>query len=157
MFIRSLAVFLDESHLVKLGDFGLSKALAQASFANTYVGVCSLPLLYGIPLTGLADTVLYVPRADARKGIRLQIGYMVTGVPHLRTLCIEATFPRSEDPCRVKHINKVRLPFSRTYGRWFIGSCRTGRIPPLPKGYSPALTSVIKAMLNLNVSVRFDE
>lgn len=29
---------------------------------------------------------------------------------------------------------------------------RTGRIPPLPKGYSPALTSVIKAMLNLNVS-----
>lgn len=33
-------VFLDESNMVKLGDFGLSKALAQASFANTYVGVC---------------------------------------------------------------------------------------------------------------------
>ena len=33
------AVFLDENNLVKLGDFGLSKALAQASFANTYVGV----------------------------------------------------------------------------------------------------------------------
>ncbi|TEB28738.1 kinase-like protein [Coprinellus micaceus] len=31
-------VFLDEAHNVKLGDFGLSKALAQASFANTYVG-----------------------------------------------------------------------------------------------------------------------
>ncbi|KAK0201632.1 kinase-like domain-containing protein [Desarmillaria ectypa] len=31
-------VFLDESGAVKLGDFGLSKALAQASFANTYVG-----------------------------------------------------------------------------------------------------------------------
>ncbi|TRM60001.1 kinase-like domain-containing protein [Schizophyllum amplum] len=31
-------VFLDESNTVKLGDFGLSKALAQASFANTYVG-----------------------------------------------------------------------------------------------------------------------
>src|SRR5882757_4434128 len=27
-----------------------------------------------------------------------------------------------------------------------------GRIPPLPKGYSQALSSVIKAMLNLNVS-----
>ena len=34
-----LAVFLDENNTVKLGDFGLSKALAQASFANTYVGV----------------------------------------------------------------------------------------------------------------------
>lgn len=32
-------VFLDENNVVKLGDFGLSKALAQASFANTYVGV----------------------------------------------------------------------------------------------------------------------
>ncbi|KDQ55567.1 hypothetical protein JAAARDRAFT_195419 [Jaapia argillacea MUCL 33604] len=31
-------VFLSESNTVKLGDFGLSKALAQASFANTYVG-----------------------------------------------------------------------------------------------------------------------
>lgn len=31
-------------------------------------------------------------------------------------------------------------------------SCRNGRIPPLPKGYSQALSSVIKAMLNLNVS-----
>ena len=28
---------------------------------------------------------------------------------------------------------------------------RNGRIPPLPKGYSPALTNVIKSMLNLNV------
>ena len=32
-------MFLDENNNVKLGDFGLSKALAQASFANTYVGV----------------------------------------------------------------------------------------------------------------------
>ncbi|ETW81214.1 hypothetical protein HETIRDRAFT_46398 [Heterobasidion irregulare TC 32-1] len=31
-------VFLDDANTVKLGDFGLSKALAQASFANTYVG-----------------------------------------------------------------------------------------------------------------------
>lgn len=40
-------VFLDEANLVKLGDFGLSKALVQASFANTYVGVCvsTMPVL----------------------------------------------------------------------------------------------------------------
>jgi serine/threonine protein kinase len=32
-------VFLDEQDNIKLGDFGLSKALLdQASFANTYVG-----------------------------------------------------------------------------------------------------------------------
>ncbi|KAJ7155451.1 kinase-like domain-containing protein [Mycena crocata] len=31
-------VFLDETNTVKLGDFGLSKSLAQATFANTYVG-----------------------------------------------------------------------------------------------------------------------
>ncbi|RXW12708.1 hypothetical protein EST38_g13148 [Candolleomyces aberdarensis] len=36
-------VFLDENNNVKLGDFGLSKALAQASFANTYVGVVRAP------------------------------------------------------------------------------------------------------------------
>lgn len=35
----SSSVFLDENNSVKLGDFGLSKALPQASFANTYVGV----------------------------------------------------------------------------------------------------------------------
>jgi hypothetical protein len=34
-----LSVFLDESNIVKLGDFGLSKALPQASLASTYVGV----------------------------------------------------------------------------------------------------------------------
>ncbi|KAJ3781109.1 kinase-like domain-containing protein [Lentinula aff. detonsa] len=31
-------VFLDESNSIKLGDFGLSKALLQTNFANTYVG-----------------------------------------------------------------------------------------------------------------------
>jgi len=40
---RPAAVFLDENNRVKLGDFGLSKALPQASFANTYVGVRVLP------------------------------------------------------------------------------------------------------------------
>ena len=38
-FSKVTSVFLDDNHTVKLGDFGLSKALAQASFANTYVGV----------------------------------------------------------------------------------------------------------------------
>jgi len=37
--IDRCSVFLDESNTVKLGDFGLSKALVQTGFANTYVGV----------------------------------------------------------------------------------------------------------------------
>jgi NIMA (never in mitosis gene a)-related kinase 2 len=48
IFTHPSQVFLDSSNTVKLGDFGLSKALAQASFASTYVGVrhhpCPRPL-----------------------------------------------------------------------------------------------------------------
>jgi hypothetical protein len=36
---KNAAVFLDENQMIKLGDFGLSKALGAAGFANTYVGV----------------------------------------------------------------------------------------------------------------------
>src|SRR6266540_3797550 len=36
--LTSPPVFLDENNIVKLGDSSLLKALAQASFANTYVG-----------------------------------------------------------------------------------------------------------------------
>ena len=39
---EQIIVFLDSNNTVKLGDFGLSKALAHASFANTYVGVSDL-------------------------------------------------------------------------------------------------------------------
>ena len=43
---KRITVFLDEKNTVKLGDFGLSKALAQASFANTYVGVSELVFFF---------------------------------------------------------------------------------------------------------------
>lgn len=35
----SFAVFLDNENNLKLGDFGLSKAMAQAAMTQTYVGV----------------------------------------------------------------------------------------------------------------------
>ena len=78
-------VFLDENNSVKLGDFGLSKVLTQASLANTYVGVCSSSFsLLGFALTSRrTDTILHVPRANAREGVRLEIGYLVVGMPHL--------------------------------------------------------------------------
>lgn len=62
--IRS--VFLDEANSVKLDDFGLSKALAQARFANGYIGV---RLYHRICLMGVdfspPDTVLHVFRIHA--------------------------------------------------------------------------------------------
>lgn len=151
-------VFLDENNTVKLGDFGLSKALAQASFANTYVGVrflffsCTHVVQY---LTYTADTILHVPRAHARKGIRLQIGYMVARLSDIRAVRAEAAVSRGEDARRAQYPHQVRTFVcgsvgKRTEVRDFVG--RNGRIPPLPKGYSPALSAVIKAMLNLNVS-----
>lgn len=84
-FIPSL-VFLDENNTVKLGDFGLSKALAQTSFANTYVGVrhdSHFCLLYLLP----ADTILYVARANAGESLRLKIRYLVSGLPPIRAMC----------------------------------------------------------------------
>lgn len=42
VFIRLIpgrSVFLDTNQIIKLGDFGLSKALGAATFAHTYVGV----------------------------------------------------------------------------------------------------------------------
>lgn len=36
-------VFLDHDGIVKLGDFGLSKAMEMAAFTNTYVGVRLVP------------------------------------------------------------------------------------------------------------------
>ena len=65
-------VFLDENNAVKLGDFGLSKALAQASFASTYVGVRSCQgLIPAFTHLFSTDSILHVTRDDARKVVRL--------------------------------------------------------------------------------------
>ena len=63
------AVFLDDNHTVKLGDFGLSKALAQASFANTYVGVGNCDTILLESTNSFADSLLYVSRAYARESL----------------------------------------------------------------------------------------
>ena len=48
-------VFLGKDNTVKLGDFGLSKALQQAAFTMTYVGVSFSP---SSPLTLLTRVAL---------------------------------------------------------------------------------------------------
>ena len=82
----SSVVFLDNNNCVKLGDFGLSKAVAQASFANTYLGV---RVVIFFPLSNLdinlagPDTIVHVPRTVGTKVLRLKIGYLVPRMPHI--------------------------------------------------------------------------
>jgi serine/threonine protein kinase len=72
-------VFLSDAGEVKLGDFGLSKALSAdgpASFASTYVGVrypTALPDGYLFNIRSYSDTLLHVTRAYAGESLRLEI------------------------------------------------------------------------------------
>ncbi|KAF9547932.1 Pkinase-domain-containing protein [Agrocybe pediades] len=113
-------VFLDENNTVKLGDFGLSKALAQASFASTYVGTP----YYMSP-------ELMQERAYDSKSDIWSLG------------------------CLIYELCALKPPFheAKTHSELSI-FIRNGRIPPLPRGYSQALNSVIKSMLNLNPAMR---
>ncbi|KAI0358692.1 Pkinase-domain-containing protein, partial [Trametes cingulata] len=113
-------VFLDENNTVKLGDFGLSKALAYASFANTYVGT---PYY-------MSPELMQEKAYDSKSDI-WSLG------------------------CLIYELCALKPPFheAKTHAELSI-LIRNGRIPPLPKGYSPALTSVIKSMLNLNPAMR---
>ncbi|KAI0743641.1 kinase-like domain-containing protein [Daedaleopsis nitida] len=113
-------VFLDENSNVKLGDFGLSKALAQASFANTYVGT---PYY-------MSPELMQEKAYDSKSDI-WSLG------------------------CLIYELCALKPPFheAKTHAELSI-LIRNGRIPPLPKGYSPALNAVIKSMLNLNPAMR---
>ncbi|RPD59747.1 kinase-like protein [Lentinus tigrinus ALCF2SS1-7] len=113
-------VFLDESNNVKLGDFGLSKALAQASFANTYVGT---PYY-------MSPELMQEKAYDSKSDI-WSLG------------------------CLIYELCALKPPFheAKTHAELSI-LIRNGRVPPLPKGYSPALTTIIKSMLNLNPALR---
>ncbi|KAF9242044.1 kinase-like domain-containing protein [Melanogaster broomeanus] len=113
-------VFLDENNSVKLGDFGLSKALAQANFANTYVGT---PYY-------MSPELMQEKAYDSKSDI-WSLG------------------------CLIYELCALKPPFheAKTHAELSI-FIRNGRIPPLPRGYSQALSSVIKAMLNLNPAMR---
>ncbi|KAJ7252756.1 kinase-like domain-containing protein [Mycena haematopus] len=113
-------VFLDETNTVKLGDFGLSKALSQTSFANTYVGT---PYY-------MSPELMQEKAYDAKSDI-WSLG------------------------CLIYELCAWKPPFheARTHNE-LSSLIRSARIPPLPRGYSQALSGVIKAMLNLNPAMR---
>ncbi|KAF9467165.1 kinase-like domain-containing protein [Collybia nuda] len=113
-------VFLDEANMVKLGDFGLSKALAQTSFANTYVGT---PYY-------MSPELMQEKSYDSKSDI-WSLG------------------------CLIYELCALKPPFHEAKTHSELSICiRNGRIPPLPRGYSQALSGVIKAMLNLNPAMR---
>ncbi|KAK7012243.1 kinase domain-containing protein [Favolaschia claudopus] len=113
-------VFLDDSNTVKLGDFGLSKALSQATFANTYVGT---PYY-------MSPELMQEKAYDSKSDI-WSLG------------------------CLIYELCALKPPFHEAKTHSELSSLiRSARIPPLPRCYSQALSSVIKAMLNLNPAMR---
>ena len=146
-------MFLDDNNSVKLGDFGLSKALPQASFANTYVGV---------------RVMIFSSYPTPTQIWRYQTPYYMS--PELMQ---EKAYDSKSDiwslGCLIYELCALKPPFheAKTHAELSIfircvrldaplgmykSSFRNGRIPPLPRGYSQTLSSVIKAMMNLNVS-----
>jgi len=111
-------VFLDENNKVKLGDFGLSKALAQASFAQTYVGVSTfVEQSLGTVLTSaFPDTLLHVTRAHAGEGVRFQVRHLVPWLPDIRIMRIKAAIPRGQDSLGAKYPGTQRSDTPVTSG-----------------------------------------
>ncbi|KAI6043381.1 kinase-like domain-containing protein [Pisolithus marmoratus] len=131
-------VFLDESNNVKLGDFGLSKALAQASFANTYVGT---PYY-------MSPELMQEKAYDSKSDI-WSLGCLIY------ELCaLKPPFHEAKTHAELSIFIRQVLCFIHGARQYWLDLDRNGRIPPLPRGYSQALSSVIKAMLNLNPAMR---
>ncbi|KII86009.1 hypothetical protein PLICRDRAFT_114968 [Plicaturopsis crispa FD-325 SS-3] len=113
-------ILLDGKNTIKLGDFGLSKALVQATFADTYVGTP----YYMSP--ELIESKCYDSKSDI-----WALG------------------------CLVYELCALNPPFAEAQTQAELNIfIRNGRVPPLPKGYSPALWNVIKSMLNVNPTLR---
>ncbi|KAG6901742.1 hypothetical protein C0995_008396 [Termitomyces sp. Mi166 len=113
-------VFLDTTDKVKLGDFGLSRALTQTNFANTYVG-----------------TPYYMsPELMQEKAYDTKSDIWSLG-------------------CVIYELCALKPPFYEAKTHQELSNfIRAGRIPPLPRGYSQTLASLIKSMLNLNPAMR---
>jgi hypothetical protein len=133
----------------KQGNFGLSKALTQANFANIYVGVCHCQGPISAYTHLFFKDSIHVTLADSRKGVRLQIGYLLIGVSHLRTLLSNTHSTKSRrTPNSVRSLSRLFLSFSLFIHRIVIAAYHRS-LEDTPQ----ARTSVIKSMWNLNVSL----
>ncbi|KAF8325191.1 kinase-like domain-containing protein [Cantharellus anzutake] len=113
-------VFLSSDGVIKLGDFGLAKQIATASFASTYVGTP----YYMSP--ELMNEKAYDTKSDI-----WSLG------------------------CLLFELCALNAPFhdAQTYNE-LATAIRSGRIPPIPKGYSLTLQTTIRSMLNVNPAMR---
>ncbi|GAA6009188.1 hypothetical protein JCM10207_004299 [Rhodosporidiobolus poonsookiae] len=111
--IKPENVFLDKNNNLKLGDFGLSKAMQQAAMTQTYVG-----------------TPYYMSPE------------LINGQPYDVKSDIWAL------GCLIYELCAGHPPFheARTQPELAV-MIREGKIPDLPKPYSPHLGQVVKAML----------
>ncbi|GAA6058203.1 hypothetical protein JCM3770_005010 [Rhodotorula araucariae] len=118
--IKPENVFLDENHNLKLGDFGLSKAMEQAAMTQTYVG-----------------TPYYMSPE------------LINGQPYDVKSDIWAL------GCLIYELCAGHPPFheARTQPELAV-MIREGKIPDLPRSYSPRLGQVVKAMLRQNPKQR---
>ncbi|GAA5864111.1 hypothetical protein JCM1840_000705 [Sporobolomyces johnsonii] len=114
--IKPENVFLDKENNLKLGDFGLSKAMAQAAMTQTYVG-----------------TPYYMSPE------------LINGQPYDVKSDIWAL------GCLIYELCAGHPPFheARTQPELAV-MIREGKIPDLPKPYTPHLGQVVRAMLKQN-------
>ena len=138
--------------MVKLGDFGLSQALAQASStsANTCVGVRCFQRVTRI-YSLLWKTPYYMSPELMQEKVYDSIwslGCLIYELCALKPPFHEAKM-HSELSIFIRYIHSWDL----TLVVYLFLSKSNSRNPPLPRGYSQTLTSVIKSMLNLNVSL----
>ncbi|KAI5475150.1 G2-specific protein kinase [Pseudohyphozyma bogoriensis] len=114
--IKPENVFLDKENNLRLGDFGLSKAMAQAAMTQTYVG-----------------TPYYMSPE------------LINGQPYDVKSDIWAL------GCLIYELCAGHPPFheARTQPELAV-MIREGKIPDLPKAYTPHLGQVVKAMLKQN-------
>ncbi|EJD36028.1 kinase-like protein [Auricularia subglabra TFB-10046 SS5] len=118
--IKPRNVFLHADGVLKMGDFGLSKQLASASFTNTFVGTPHY----------MSPEVTRGQAYDSKSDI-WSLGCV------LHEMCaLNPPFHKAKT-----HAELSRLICS-------------GRVPPLPDGYSRSLARVIKAMLNVDPAMR---
>jgi serine/threonine protein kinase len=144
------AVFLDDSREnVKLGDFGLSKSMGSAAFANTYVGT---PYY-------MSPELFNESAYDAKSDI-WALGCVIYEMVALQYVSPHVSKAGSLKTERVGELmlvvscllsSRCSPPFhlAKTHND-LANQLRSQRIPPLPRKVSPALRDIIMRMLSFD-------
>ena len=125
-------MFIGHDDMLKLGDFGLSKALASAAFTNTYVGTPYVPRI-----RAPAHTCSY---------------YMSPEL--IQNLAYDSKSDIWALGCLIYELCARQPPFAEARTQAELSKLiRDGLIPSLPDGYSSQLGQLIRSMLRQNVRI----